>query len=245
MKIVVGYDKTDESRAALDWAIEGAKPNETEIIVVTSMRGGGSSGSDAQLDDVRFYRREMEKVEQRLTAAGIPHEVKTYVRGQSFAEDVIQAASDEAADMIVIGHPHTSPVGKLVGGAKARAILLGAECPVLLVKPKAITITKTIDIELPAEETQTAWNSYVTRTIVGSGNRLSTSELLGHLRQAEAGDGTVQFTIEGPRATRMAVALQHDSEADAPELPKRIKELHKELDTELRRFKEYAEGSEW
>ena len=134
MKIVVAYDNRDEGRAALEWAIEEAKRHDAEIIVVGSLRGTG--GSDAVVKQVLPYRRELDEVERRLTAAGIRHEIKRYVRGQSLAEDVMEDASGRAADMIVIGLRPRSRAGNLFLRSKSRAILLGAECPVLAVKVK-------------------------------------------------------------------------------------------------------------
>jgi nucleotide-binding universal stress UspA family protein len=134
MKIVVAYDNRDEGRAALEWAIEEAKRHDAEIIVVGSLRGTG--GSDAVVQQVLPYRRELDEVERRLTAAGIRHEIKRYVRGQSFAEDVMEDASGRAADMIVIGLRPRSRAGNLFLRSRSRAILLGAECPVLAVKAK-------------------------------------------------------------------------------------------------------------
>ena len=40
MKIVVGYVVSDESKAALDWAIELAKKVDGHIVVTHSIRGG-------------------------------------------------------------------------------------------------------------------------------------------------------------------------------------------------------------
>lgn len=80
------------------------------------------------------YRKEFDEIERRLTDAGIPHTIRGLMRGLSPAEDVIEVASDERADIIAIGIRRRSRTGKLLMGSTAQEILLMAECPVLAVK---------------------------------------------------------------------------------------------------------------
>jgi len=132
MKIVVGYVMTDEGRAALEWAVEEAKRHDTEIVVVHSIKGGRSM--EAEEEEILAHRKELDKIEQRLTEAGIPHVIRRLIRGLSPAEDLIQVVSEEGADMIVIGLRRRSRTGKLLVGSNAQEILLNANCPVLAVK---------------------------------------------------------------------------------------------------------------
>ncbi len=64
------------------------------------------------------------------------HTVHEFVRGLTPAEDLVRAASDFEADLIVIGLRRRSAVGKLLLGSNAQEILLEAKCPVLTVKAK-------------------------------------------------------------------------------------------------------------
>ncbi len=133
MKIVAGFLRSAEGRAALDRAVEEAKLRNASLLVVHSMRGGERD----EMDQVLTYREELEKVERQLEESGIDFEIKDYVRGQTPAEDIIEAAQEEHADLIVIGVRRRSPVGKLILGSNAQDILLKAECDVLAVKPTA------------------------------------------------------------------------------------------------------------
>ena len=45
------------------------------------------------------------------------------------------AAEECAADVIVVGVRHRTPVGKLLLGSVAQRVILDAPCPVLAVKP--------------------------------------------------------------------------------------------------------------
>jgi nucleotide-binding universal stress UspA family protein len=130
MKIVVGFIKTPEGEAALKAAIGEAKLRGGELVVVHSMMGGDHEN----VEQVLAYREELDEVQARLEGEGVPHSVHEYVRGFSPSQDLIKAADDEGADLIVIGLRKRSAVGKLLLGSNAQEILLGAHCPVLAVK---------------------------------------------------------------------------------------------------------------
>jgi nucleotide-binding universal stress UspA family protein len=132
MKVVVGYVMSDESKAALEWAIEDSRQHGSHVVVVHSIRGGGSIA--AEEEEVLTYRKELDAIERRLTEEGIPHTVRRLVRGLSPAEDLVEVVSEEGADMIVIGLRRRTRTGKLLMGSDAMEILLQADCPVLGIK---------------------------------------------------------------------------------------------------------------
>lgn len=51
------------------------------------------------------------------------------------ADEILAIAKDVAADAIVIGIRHRSPVGKLIMGSVAQRVIIDASCPVIAVKP--------------------------------------------------------------------------------------------------------------
>ncbi len=130
MKIVAGFIRTPEGRAALIRAIEETKLRDAELLVVHSMRGGQRD----ELEQVIEYREEFEALERRLAESGIRYRLVEYARGNAPSEDLLQASRDEEADLIVIGLRRRSPVGKLVLGSNSQDILLHADCAVLSVK---------------------------------------------------------------------------------------------------------------
>jgi nucleotide-binding universal stress UspA family protein len=134
MKIVVGYVLTDEGKAALEWAIEESRRHGTHLVVVHSIRGGGSP--EAEEEEVLAYREELNQIERRLAAEGIPHTVRRLIRGMTPAEDLVKVVEEEEADMMVIGLRRRSRTGKLLMGSDAMEILLQSECPVVGVKAK-------------------------------------------------------------------------------------------------------------
>ncbi|HCX84907.1 MAG TPA: universal stress protein [Micrococcales bacterium] len=125
MTIVVGYLATPEGAAALDAAVAEAGRRAARIVVVVSQRRG---------DDVQALEANLEHVRDRLDEAGLGYEVRQMERGRDVADDLIDAAEETGAELIVIGLRRRSPVGKLILGSNAQRILLDAPTPVLAVK---------------------------------------------------------------------------------------------------------------
>jgi nucleotide-binding universal stress UspA family protein len=133
MTIVVGYIPTPEGHAALQHAIRVARKEEALLVVVNSSRG------EAAADPRVLSEEEIGTAEQQLRAADVEHLLVQPSRGRSAADEVLTAADEHRADMIVIGLRRRTPVGKLLLGSNSQRILLEAHCPVLAVKPDGAT----------------------------------------------------------------------------------------------------------
>lgn len=127
MRIVVGYLRSPEGTAALNRAIEEATLRKAELVVVHS--------APDRADEVRSYEEEFEQLGLRLDNAGIKHRTIDYVRGNSPAQDLLEAIEEFDVGLAVIGVRRRSAVGKLVLGSNSQDVLLKASCPVLAVKP--------------------------------------------------------------------------------------------------------------
>jgi len=77
----------------------------------------------------------LRKLEAQLTEAGVDVEIRQLIRGHDAAEEILDAARQDAAELIVIGLRHRTAVGKLLLGSTPQRILPHAACPVLSVKP--------------------------------------------------------------------------------------------------------------
>jgi nucleotide-binding universal stress UspA family protein len=128
--IVVGYVPKPEGKAALRRAAEEARLRNSRLVVVNSHRGG----REFDRDDAIESEAQLEEVKSELDGAGVEHEVRQLVRGMDPAEDLVNVATEVAAEFIVIGLRRRSPVGKLILGSNAQRVLLDAPCPVLAVK---------------------------------------------------------------------------------------------------------------
>lgn len=130
MNILVGYIPTPEGLAAVDYAIGNAKTAGAKLTVLNT----GKDGNYA--DPVFASSQDMDALDAELSKAGIEHEVRQPTDGLGAADSLLSVAGEISADLIVIGVRRRSPVGKLITGSTAQAVLLGADCPVVAVKPK-------------------------------------------------------------------------------------------------------------
>jgi nucleotide-binding universal stress UspA family protein len=128
MTIVVGYVARPEGRTALRRAVAEATLRREPLLVVNAARG------DAYADSGFAPDEDLDAVRTELAAAGVEFEVRRLVRGNDPADEVIDAAAESSASLIVIGLRRRTPVGKLFLGSTSQQILLEADCPVLAVK---------------------------------------------------------------------------------------------------------------
>ena len=79
-------------------------------------------------------RRVDDALDAQLSASGLTHTMLRPTDGVSAADSLLTAAEQNAVDLIVIGLRRRSPVGKLITGSTAQAVMLGSDCPVVGVK---------------------------------------------------------------------------------------------------------------
>lgn len=130
MKILVGYDSSNSSKAALKLACTYAKALDAQIAIVTSMVEGDS-------DDVQKIARAEKKLDWAKSYAeeeGITSSPHLLVRGMTPGEDLVQFASENSIDAVFIGVKRRSKVGKILFGSNAQYIIVKAHCPVMTVK---------------------------------------------------------------------------------------------------------------
>jgi len=126
--VVVGYVPKPEGRAALRRAVEEAAVRGESLLVLNTTRG------DSWVDTRLAAGDDLEAVRAELASTGLQHEVRQLVGGHEAADEVLAAAEEVDASLIVIGLRRRSPVGKLLMGSTSQRILLDASCPVLAVK---------------------------------------------------------------------------------------------------------------
>ncbi|MGU3433535.1 universal stress protein [Actinomycetes bacterium M1A6_2h] len=126
--IVVGYTPDVYGSAALEHGIAEARVRATSLKVLNVTKG------DALADPHFAGSAEVGELREALEASGVE-----FVLDQSVVSDLVEALleamEDDAADLLVIGIRHRSPVGKLLMGSTAQRVLLDCPKPVLAVKP--------------------------------------------------------------------------------------------------------------
>lgn len=128
MTVVVGYIPTPEGTAALKHAIDEARQLRTRLVVINSSRGAAHTDRNYVDEGGTAALNEM------LEESGVEHTLLQRLGDNDAAEEVLNAAEEYDAGLIVIGLRKRTPVGKLFMGSTAQRILLEAPCPVLAVK---------------------------------------------------------------------------------------------------------------
>ncbi len=127
--IVVAYVASPEGESAVRQGIAEAQERQCPLLVVYSDHRTQVDSSVAM-----EHAAQLERIQELLSAADVEAELRHLVEGSDPANDVLSAADEIDADLIVLGIRRRSPVGKLVLGSHAQTILLEATVPVLAVK---------------------------------------------------------------------------------------------------------------
>ena len=130
MKVMVGYDGSDDAKNALQLAVAHAKAFTGKVIAVASM----NKGTEAEIQAIGRMEEELEKVKNQVEGRGVACETHLLIHGVTPGEDLVAYAQENSIDEIVIGIRRRSKVGKLVFGSNAQYVILHAPCPVTTVK---------------------------------------------------------------------------------------------------------------
>jgi nucleotide-binding universal stress UspA family protein len=128
MTVLIGYIPNEYGEAALEAGVVEARRRGTGVVVVNATRG------DALIDKRYVGEGALADLRSRLDGLDVPYDVRQ-VLGSDVAEELLEAAAESSAELIVIGLRRRSPVGKMIMGSVAQQVLTAADCPVLAVKP--------------------------------------------------------------------------------------------------------------
>jgi nucleotide-binding universal stress UspA family protein len=141
-KILVGLDGSDYSLKALGFALDLAKKYQSQLVLVhVVMRqiyainppeAGVLAGTAIVRELEADGKAILVKGEETAKAQGIP--VETRLRQGVPAEELLRAASDEKADLIVLGSRGLSQVKAFFLGSVSDKVSHHAKCPTLIVR---------------------------------------------------------------------------------------------------------------
>ncbi len=131
MKILVGYNGSNESKKALKLAQKHAKELGAKIEIATSI---------ARIEPMKYY--DIQKAEQELewgvkdilNGDETPYETHLLLNPISVGEQLVKFAETHNIDEIIIGLRKRSNVDKMLFGSTAQYVILNASCPVVTVK---------------------------------------------------------------------------------------------------------------
>jgi nucleotide-binding universal stress UspA family protein len=127
--VLVGFVPTAEGEAAFAAGLDEARRRGEDLLVLNSPRDGAPVSTDVAPPEV------VADLTARAEVAGVAMRLVQEPRRGELADEVLRAAGDVDASVIVVGLRRRSPVGKLILGSSAQRILLEADRPVLAVKP--------------------------------------------------------------------------------------------------------------
>ena len=126
MTIVVGYVRTPEGEAALAAAVEQLRDSERLVVV--------NKPEPSELEGEFSAEQDSDALQNNLAEHGVDAEVVNLYADDEPATLIVEQASIHEARLVVIGLRRRSPVGKIVLGSTAQAVLFHAPCPVLSVR---------------------------------------------------------------------------------------------------------------
>jgi nucleotide-binding universal stress UspA family protein len=122
MAVVVGYIQTEVGVAALEAAIAALYVDELLVVVNKAEEVEYSAEQDA------------DALRSSLAERGVEALVVVLYETDEPADVIVAQAVAHAARLVVIGLRRRSPVGKMLLGSTAQAVLFNAPCPVLSVR---------------------------------------------------------------------------------------------------------------
>ena len=133
--VVVGYDGSEGSRAALDTAVELARQFGDRLVVVFGAGPPGRVG-----DEARALRRAIEERGEQVTGEAVERaraggvDVELVISPERAHEALRTVANERAARFIVVGSYGESPIKGAILGAVPHKLLHLAETPVVVVR---------------------------------------------------------------------------------------------------------------
>ncbi|MFH2128951.1 MAG: universal stress protein [bacterium] len=131
MSILVGYDGSNVSKAAIKLALEHAALNQTTVDIISVMQ----QSPTFKYDDIHHLERELEESIRELVKDNkTKYKTHLIVTAHSAGETLVEFAEQHQCREMIIGVRKRSKVGKLVFGSTAQYVILNAHCPVVTIK---------------------------------------------------------------------------------------------------------------
>ena len=143
MKILVGIDASEYSKAALEYVRKHPWPTGTRVIIFSAVQVPvmlsaemyvPASGAVDQIleDETRAHEELVSQAEQELRDAGFKTEGRV-LRGDP-RDAIVRAVQEAGADLVIVGSHGRTGLTKLVMGSVAAHVVAHAPCDVLVVK---------------------------------------------------------------------------------------------------------------
>jgi universal stress protein A len=133
--IVHPTDFSSSSTAALNVARAIARAHGARLVLVHVVPYERVAGVVREmLTELETSREELETLRQRVDGPDLKFPVEGHLRRGLAPEEILEAAAETSADLIVIGTHGRTGLKRLLLGSVAESVLRGAPCPVISVK---------------------------------------------------------------------------------------------------------------
>jgi universal stress protein A len=135
-KIICPTDFSEPSSKGLEAAIEMAERFSAELIVVHAITPMTTAAEHSLPSAFKDLEEKARKALEKIIGEKVPGTLRSRIRlvyGRP-ADEIVQAAEDEGADMIVIATHGQTGWARFFFGSVAEKVVRLAECPVLTVR---------------------------------------------------------------------------------------------------------------
>lgn len=153
-KILVALDGSTLAEAAMWTALDLAEKNGALISLLRAAEASTLAGAgtvEAQVTAIREAEEYLAAVGRRLEDRGV-RRVETHVWYGPAAAAIVEAATVQKADMIVMSTHGRTGLGRLILGSVAESVLRGTTVPILIVRADSAPV----DVPRGAEPAQRA-----------------------------------------------------------------------------------------
>jgi nucleotide-binding universal stress UspA family protein len=135
-RILLAYDGSAPAHKAFERCLEMSQRNAAQLAIVAVVRPGELAEeveTEAVIDNARVrLQSELARLQQVAQAAQVRAAV--HVRVGRLAEQILAAATECDADLIVIGHRGRGLLERWLMGSVSRVLITYARCAVLVVR---------------------------------------------------------------------------------------------------------------
>ena len=131
MKILVGYDGSNEAKDALKLAQKHAKKVDAKIVIVKSV----TRHHPLDHEVIQAAEKKLEdEIRNQFNGDNTRYETRLLVSSRSSGENLVWFSELGKIDEIIMGVRKRSKVNKLLMGSTAQHVILNAPCPVVTIK---------------------------------------------------------------------------------------------------------------
>jgi len=141
-KVLVAIDGSENSMVATDFAIETAKRNDGELVVLHVSHVSNSKlylTTAKQYEEIiKNYNQDLEgwisKIREKAKARNVKVKADIINDASNVIAAIVEYAAKNNIDLIVIGTRGNSGFKKLLLGSVAAGVVMYAPCPVMVIK---------------------------------------------------------------------------------------------------------------